>query len=186
MASQYHLADLFETVAATVPDRIAVISDSRTDTYAELNRRAEGLAAGLAAHGIGRGDTVGLYLMNSAEHLEALIAALKLGAVPFNVNYRYRADELRYLFDNAQAAAIIHGAEFTEIVRALRPELPGLKVSVAVADGSGADTAGSVSFEDLVATPPAGPYERHEEDIILTYTGGTTGMPTGAMWPHKP
>ena len=168
MASRYHLADLFETVAATVPDRIAVISDSRTDTYAELNRRAEGLAAGLAAQGIGRGDTVGLYLMNSAEHLEALIAVLKLGAVPFNVNYRYRGDELRYLFDNASAAAIIHGAEFSEIVRTLRADLPGLKATVAVNDGSHADTAGSLAFEDLVATPPAGPYERDEDDIILT------------------
>lgn len=185
MASRYHLADLFETVAATVPDRIAIISDSRTDTYAELNRRADGFAAGLAAQGIRRGDTVGLYLMNSAEHLEALIGALKLGAVPFNVNYRYRADELRYLFDNSCAAAIIHGAEFSGIVRELRPDLPGLKVAVAVDDGSGTDTTGSLAFEDLVATDPAGPYDRDEDDIILTYTGGTTGMPKGVMWPHR-
>ncbi|MEN9718821.1 MAG: hypothetical protein RIQ99_1699 [Pseudomonadota bacterium] len=185
MASQYHLADLFETVAATVPDRVAIISDSRTDTYAELNQRAEGLAAGLAAHGIGRGDSVGLYLMNGAEHVEALIAIFKLGAVPFNVNYRYRAEELRYLFDNAQAKAIFHGAEFSDIVRALRPDLPGLKLAVAVRDGSDGDTAGSLAYEELVATVPAGPYPRGEDDIILTYTGGTTGMPKGVMWPHK-
>lgn len=185
MAGQFHLADLFETVAATVPGRIAVISDSRTDTYAQLNDRAERLAAGMAANGIGRGDTVGLYLMNSAEHLEAFIAAIKLGAVPFNVNYRYRAEELHYLFANAQAAAIVHGAEFSDIVRALRPDLPTLKLTVAVDDGSGADVAGSLAFEDLAATHSSGPYARHEDDIILTYTGGTTGMPKGVMWPHK-
>ncbi len=185
MASQFHLADLFETVAATVPDRIAVISDSRIDTYAQLNQRTEGLAAGLAAQGVKRGDSVGLYLMNSAEHLEALIATIKLGAVPFNVNYRYRAEELRYLFDNAGATAIFHGAEFSDIVRSLRADLPALKLAVAVADGSDSDISGSLAFEDLVATLPAGPYERHEDDIILTYTGGTTGMPKGVMWPHK-
>ena len=185
MASQFHLADLFETVAATVPDRVAIISDSRSETYAELNARAERLAAGLAAHGVKRGDTVGLYLMNSAEHLEAFVAAIKLGAVPFNVNYRYRADELRYLFANAGAVAVFHGAEFSPIVRELRVDLPLLKLTIAVSDGSDTATDGSLSFEDLAATPAGGSWERSEDDIILTYTGGTTGMPKGVMWPHR-
>lgn len=185
MAHQYHLADLFETVAATVPDRVALTTDSRTATFAELNARADAIASGMAARGIGRGDTVGLYLMNSAAHLEALIATLKLGAVPFNVNYRYRADELRYLFANARAAAIFHGAEFSDIVRELRPDLPDLKLAVAVSDGTETDIAGSVPFEELAATPPSGPWERSEDDLLLIYTGGTTGMPKGVMWPHK-
>lgn len=185
MAHQYHLADLFETVAATVPDRIALITDSRTETFAQLNARADAIASGLAARGIGRGDTVGLYLMNCAAHLEALIATLKLGAVPFNVNYRYRADELRYIFTNARAAAIFHGAEFSPVMRELHGSLPDLKLSVAVDDGTGTDIAGSVPFEDLAATAPSGPWERSENDLLLIYTGGTTGMPKGVMWPHK-
>lgn len=185
MAKQFHLADLFETIAAAVPDRIAVISDSLRLTYAELDARSNALASGLAAHGVTRGDTVGLFLLNRAEHLEAFIAVCKLGAVPFNVNFRYRAEELRYLFTNAQAAAIIHGAEFSDLVRTLRPDLPGLKVAVAVEDGSGADTSGSIAYADLLATTYAGPWQRHEDDILLTYTGGTTGMPKGVMWPHR-
>ena len=185
MANQFHLADLFETIAATVPDRTAIISDSLTLTYAELDARTNALASGLAAHGVTRGDTVGLYMMNRAEHLEAFIAVCKLGAVPFNVNFRYRAEELRYLFTNAQTAAIIHSSEFSDMVRTLRPELPDLKVSVAVDDGSGADTSGSVLYADLLQTPFSGPWARSEEDILLTYTGGTTGMPKGVMWPHR-
>jgi fatty-acyl-CoA synthase len=185
MANQFHLADLFEGVVAAVPDRVALISDSQTLTYAELNDRADRLASGLAAHGVGRGDTIGLYLMNRAEHVEAFIAAVKLGAVPFNVNYRYRAEELRYLFDNAQAAAIIHGAEYGDIVRQLRPDLPALRLCVAVDDGSAVSTEGSVPYADLLASEAVGPWERDETDIILTYTGGTTGMPKGVMWPHK-
>lgn len=185
MANQFHLADLFETVAATLPDRIAIISDKRSVTFAELDRRTNALASGLAAQGIGRGDTVGLYLMNCVEHLEAFIAVIKLGAVPFNVNYRYRADELRYLFTNAGAAAIFHGAEFTEMVRALRPDLPALKATIAVADGSGADTSGSLPYDGLLHTPFSGPWDRHEDDILLTYTGGTTGFPKGVMWPNR-
>jgi len=185
MASQFHLADLFETIAATVPDRPAIISDSLTLTYRELDERSNRLASGLAAHGIVRGDTVGLYLMNRAEYLEAFIAVIKLGGVPFNVNFRYRTDELRYLFTNARAAGIIHAAEYSDIVRELRPDLPDLKVAVWVDDGSGVDPAGSVAYADLLQTPYSGPWARDENDILLTYTGGTTGMPKGVMWPHR-
>ena len=185
MARQFHLADLFETVAATVPDRLAIIAGSARLSYAELNARTDRLAAGLAAHGIGRGDSVGLYMMNSPAYLEGFIAAMKLGAVPYNVNYRYRADELSYLFSNAQSAAIIHGAGFSDTIRAVRGNVAELKFTVAVDDGSGSGTTGSLDYADLLTTEAGGPYERDESDYILSYTGGTTGMPKGVMWPHK-
>lgn len=185
MASQFHLADLFETVAATVPENIAVICGDQRLSYAELNDRAERLASGLAAHGIGRGDTVGLYVYNGPAFLEGFIAACKIGAVPYNVNYRYRADELRYLFSNADSACIIHGAEFSPIIREVRDGVPTLRLAVAVPDGSGEDIAGSLDYDALLETPRGGPWERSENDILLSYTGGTTGMPKGVMWPHK-
>jgi fatty-acyl-CoA synthase len=185
MASRFHLADLFETVAATVPDRLAVVSDTARLTFGQLNERCDRLAAGLAAQGIGRGDTIGLYLHNGPAYLESFIAACKLGAVPYNVNYRYRADELRYLFANADSAAIIHGAEFSALIRDVRQDVPTLRLTVAVEDGSGADIAGSLPYADLLAHEPAGPWERGEGDILLCYTGGTTGMPKGVMWPHR-
>ncbi len=185
MASQFHLADLFETVAATVPDRVALIGDNARYTFAELNERCDRLAAGLAAHGVGRGDTVGLYMYNSPAYLEGFIAACKLGAVPYNVNYRYRAEELRYLFTNADSAAIIHGAEFSPIIREVRGDVPTLKVTVAVDDGSGEDISGSVPYAELLAHEAGGPWERGEQDYLLCYTGGTTGMPKGVMWPHR-
>jgi 3-oxocholest-4-en-26-oate---CoA ligase len=185
MADRFHLADLFETVARTVPDRLALVSGNVRMTYAQLDERANRLAAGLAAHGIGRGDTIGLYLYNSPAFVEAFIAACKLGAVPYNVNYRYRADELRYLFANADSAAIIHGAEFSPIMREVRGDVPTLRLAVAVEDGSGADNAGSLAYAELLASQPGGPWERSEDDILLCYTGGTTGMPKGVMWPHR-
>ncbi|MGB5078262.1 MAG: AMP-binding protein [Sphingorhabdus sp.] len=185
MASQFHLADLFETVARTVPERLAVIGDRDRVTFAELNDRCDRLATGLAAHGLKRGDTVGLYLHNGPAYLEAFIAACKLGAVPYNVNYRYRTDELRYLFVNADSAAIIHGAEFSPVIRDVRGDIEKLKFTVSVDDGTDTDTSGSVAYADLLAFEPGGPWERSEEDILLCYTGGTTGMPKGVMWPHR-
>lgn len=185
MASQFHLADLFETVARTVPDRVALIGDNARCSFAELNDRCDRLAAGLAAQGIRRGDAIGLYLYNAPAYLEVFIAACKLGAVPYNVNYRYRADELRYLFANADSAAIVHGAEFSPIIRDVRADVPTLKLTIAVADGSGEDISGSVDYDSLLAHEPGGPWERSEQDYLLCYTGGTTGMPKGVMWPHR-
>ena len=181
MAAQFHLADVFETVVATAPERLAIVSTSARLTYAELNARCDRLAAGLAAHGVGRGDTIGLYLMNGPAYLESFIAAIKLGAVPFNVNYRYRAEELRYLFNNAGAVAVIHDAEFASVMAEVVGHVPSLRLSVAV----GGDAAGSVAYADLPAAEPIAKPERSEDDILLLYTGGTTGMPKGVMWPHK-
>lgn len=181
MASQYHLADMFEAVAGTLPDRFAIRSDAGDITYAQLDERTDRIAAGLADRGIAAGDTFGLYLMNGPEYLECFIAACKIGAVPFNVNYRYGAEELRYLFDNAQASAIIFNAEFAEIMRAIQPDLPTITLAVAVGEGAN----GFVAFDELASANPRKGFARKENDILLQYTGGTTGMPKGVMWPHK-
>jgi fatty-acyl-CoA synthase len=187
MANQFHLADLFESVAAAVPDRIALATTSDVRSFADLDVRASRIAAGLARRGIGRGDTVGLLLLNQLAHLEAFIAVIKLGAIPFNVNYRYGDEELAYLFDNAKAAAVIHGAQWEAMMARLQPRLPALRLRVSVADGIAAETDGAATaWSDLVATDaPPSRWPRDETDIILTYTGGTTGMPKGVMWPHR-
>lgn len=188
MPVQFHLADLFEIVARTVPDRVAIIDHEKSVSYAELDARTNRIAAGLAARGVKPGDKIGLYLANCAEYIETFLAAHKMGAVPFNVNYRYGAEELRYLFTNADAAVIVHGAEYSGIVAEIRDQIPTLKLTVAVPDENGSDfsAAGSIAFEELLSGDN-GPVEhaRSEDDLLLLYTGGTTGMPKGVMWTSK-
>ena len=108
MPMQWNLADLFEATADAVADRTAIVCGDRRFTFRELDERATRLANHLAAHGVGRGDHVGLYLYNGPEYVEGTFAAYKLGAVPINVNYRYTPAELRYLLDDADAAFKIH------------------------------------------------------------------------------
>ena len=182
MPEQFHLADLFEITAQTVPGRIAVMGPNKSLTFAELDKRSDALAAGLWEQGLRRGDHIAIYLMNGCAYLESFIAALKIGAVPFNVNYRYQEAELRYIFKNADTAGIIHDHEYGEIVKNLRPHLPSLKASICVGEPSGSV---SISYDDLLKTTPRKGFERSEDDYILLYTGGTTGMPKGVMWPHK-
>jgi fatty-acyl-CoA synthase len=183
-ASQFHLADLFESVAAAVPERVAIEADDVTLTYADLDERSDRIAAALAQRGLKRGDTVGLYLMNCPEYLEAFIAASRLGAIPFNVNYRYSAEELSYLFDNARASAIVFNAEFESTMREVADRSKSIELMVSVGNSTSADDR-AVSYGALLETSPRKDFERSEDDILLQYTGGTTGMPKGVMWPHK-
>ena len=97
MTRTFNLADLFEVVAAAVPERTAFICGDQRLSFSALDQRATRLASALQARGIGRGDNVGIELFNSAEYLEAFLACCKIGAVPANINYRYVAEELRYL-----------------------------------------------------------------------------------------
>src|SRR3990172_12161005 len=131
---EFNLADLFEIVADAVPEREALVCGSRRLTFRELDERGTRLAHHLAARGVKAGDHVGVYLYNSAEYMEASIAAYKLRAVPININYRYVEEELRYLFDNADLAAIVHHREFAPRIAAVAPEMPKLNAFVAVDD----------------------------------------------------
>lgn len=168
-----------------MPERVALADETGEMTYAQLDNRSTRLAAGLYGQDIRRGDHVGLYLMNGPEYLESFIALIKIGAVPFNVNYRYGFEELKYLFGNADAKAVIHGAEFSPLVERLMAELPKLHISVGVEDGQDLAHAGRDYAELMRSDGAAAVYERDEADYLLQYTGGTTGMPKGVMWPHK-
>jgi len=116
----FNLAELFERVADAVPDREAVVTPVRRETFRELDDRANRLAHHLRSAGVGPGDHVGLQLMNGTEYLEAMLAAFKLRAVPVNINYRYVEAELEYLYDNADIVALVYDDRFAERVRAAR------------------------------------------------------------------
>jgi 3-oxocholest-4-en-26-oate---CoA ligase len=186
---EFNLADLWERVVDTVPDREALVCGNRRLTFRAADERANRLAHALAARGIGAGDHVALYLYNGTEYLEAMLAAFKLRAVPINVNYRYVEDELRYLLDDADARAVVFHAEFAEKLANTRDDLPKLDTFVAVDDGN--DATGHLpdafSFEAMLdAHSPARDFgPRSPDDLYILYTGGTTGMPKGVMWRHE-
>jgi len=179
---EFNLADLFEAVAEAVPGREALVvgrggvAVSRA-TYAELDVRANRLANGLVGLGIGPGDHVGLHLFNDAEYVEAMLAAYKLRAVPVNVNYRYVAEELDYLFRDADLVAVITEPELAAVVEEVAADVPLLDHVVVRGQGYEALLASSS------ARPPIG--ARSGDDLYLLYTGGTTGRPKGVMWRHE-
>ncbi len=182
MPGSWNLADLFEAVVDRVGAREAVVAGTTRTTYAELDRRANQAAHLLAAHGVEPGDRVGIALRNGPEHLEALLGAYKLRAVPFNVNYRYTAAETTYLLRDARPRVVLHGPDLGD---AIGPAVDALR-----ADGDSVDALvgrGADHEARLAAQPSSRPDRsgRSGDDRYLLYTGGTTGMPKGVEWRHE-
>ena len=179
------LATLWEHVAAAVPDQVAVRHRGRSWTYREFDARAARLAAALERSGVGVGARVACYLYNSAAYLETLHAALKLSAAPVNVNYRYRQEELEHLLTDSEADVIVFHSSLADRVADVLPRLGRLRLAVQVADEPGELLDGAVELEQLVAgASPLPPRPRSGQDELLVYTGGTTGLPKGVVWPH--
>jgi acyl-CoA synthetase (AMP-forming)/AMP-acid ligase II len=189
MSTTFNLADLFERVVDRVPQRIALICGDKRATFLEVEKRANQLAHHLTARGIRAGDPIGLYLYNGNEYLEAMWACFKIRAVPVNVNYRYIDEELLYLVGNADMVACVHNREFVPHIAKVLGSAPKLKVLVSVDDGTDhdLDTIGATDYEAACRAQSEardfGP--RREDDLFILYTGGTTGMPKGVMWPQK-
>ncbi|QIZ36963.1 acyl-CoA synthetase [Saccharopolyspora sp. ASAGF58] len=185
----YNIADLFEHAVDLVPDRVAVVCGERRLTFAQLDQRANRLAHYFTARGLGPGSHIGVYSRNSIEALETMLAAYKVRAVPININFRYVPNELRYIFDNADLAALVHERRYSDHVAKVRPEFPQLSEVLVIEDGTDADCTGygGVEYESVLAGQSAERDfpERSADDLYLLYTGGTTGMPKGVMWRHE-
>jgi len=184
--TDWNYADVWETVARLLPDADALVHGNRCLRWADMDRRANGVAATLLEAGAAKQDKVAHYLYNGPEYLESMFAMFKAGLVPVNTNYRYGDDELVYLWDNADAVAVVFHGTFAERLEGLRIRVPGVRSWLWVDDGSGPCPAWATPYEEAAGAggdePVAGPWGRSGDDLLLLYTGGTTGMPKGVMW----
>ncbi|MFM7070074.1 MAG: acyl-CoA synthetase [Actinomycetes bacterium] len=190
----FQLANLWEAVVDRVGDRECLVCDDVRLSYAQLDERANRLANQLHSLGVGEGDFVGCYLTNGTPYIEAILACFKIRAVPVNINYRYVADELRYLLADAGVVVVVTEEQFADrlaevasVVDPLRHALVvgGSAAGLAVLSGAGVTAE---DYEEAIAASlaerPVRP-ERSNDDLYVLYTGGTTGMPKGVVWRHE-
>ncbi len=183
--SGWNFADVWELIAETFPDAPAQISGERRFSWKQFDERADGVGNWLVGIGVQHQDKVAQYMYNRPEYMESMFGVFKAGAVPVNTNYRYGDEELVYLWDNADAVAVIFEGTFTERIAELRDRVPDVKGWLWVDDGTGECPEWADRYEEAAGldkgrcTPPWG---RSGDDLYMLYTGGTTGMPKGVMW----
>ena len=162
-------------------------ADGQADRYSfdRLQDASRRLANALAAHGIARGDRVGILLPQCPETLIAHLALYRLGAVALPLFTLFGPEALEYRLNDSGAKALVTNDAGVEKLAAIRSAVSGLGFIVNVETERAADIFG---FDDLVAraSPVRATADTGAEDpAIIVYTSGTTGQPKGVLYPHR-
>jgi fatty-acyl-CoA synthase len=197
---ELNLSRLLDQLADEVPDRTSIRHHGVSISAATLRSRSRRLARLLAERGLSEvterdgnlaghesgQQLLGQCLLNGVEYFEGLFGSYRARVAPFNINYRYVGDEIRYLVENARPGALQYHARFAPAVAEALVGLSRPPLLLQVADSSGnALLPGALDYESAVAAQPdddLADIEPSPDDLYVLYTGGTTGMPKAVLW----
>src|SRR5690606_28210381 len=171
------ILDVAQRRADLTPERPAVWWDERWLDYAELNRRASRAAAVLASRGIAKGDRVAILAHNAVAHIDLILATAKLGFVYAPLNVRLSVKEQGDIGAYLDPALVLCDEDHREAAEA-------------AAHAAAAPLLSLDDYEAALASPvaasPAPDPDLGPEDVqMILLTGGTTGVPKGAMLPYR-
>ena len=190
-----NFTQLLDVQAARRPDKVWLVHGSERVTFGEFSDRTDRLATALRKHGLKMGEFCGLLYPNGIRYLLLMFAVLKAGAVLVPLNTRYRASELTFMlnFSGARFLLMAKGflkADFVEILREIRPNLPGLEKIYVEGEGL---PEGFLDINEIVHGESA---EEEREEIrsnpvpskalaTLLFTSGTTAVPKAVLMSHE-
>ncbi len=172
------------------PNKVALIdtlNDNRRITYKEWNRQANRTAHFLRERlGIQKGDRVAVLASNSVEYMDIWFACNKLGAVLQNLNWRLAVPELEELIKDAKPKTLVYSTEFKDAVNKfrVRQDIPSVSGLVALDDKAHDDDLLFSERDEFSTDTPDLPNLSLDHPWVICYTGGTTGLPKGAILTH--
>jgi long-chain acyl-CoA synthetase len=154
-------------------------------TWVETAQRVAGLASGIRGLGLADGDRVALLMLNSARHFELWFAIPAAAMVMNDLNYRLAVEELAFICTDSDVKVLFVDETYLDTARAVREQVDTLTTLVWTGPGTDAPE-GTIAYESLVAATPTDlPLAHHDQVAAIFYTGGTTGLPKGAMLTHR-
>lgn len=184
-----HIGDWLARREMLTPEKIALIdtlNEGKEITYREWNRSANQTAHYLQNHlKVSKGDRVAILSMNCREYLDLWFALGKIGGVMQSLNWRLKSGELIPLLLDAAPVALIYGDEFVETINELRPQLPDVIQFVALNANASPEDGIFSERENYPTAPPPEVELDWLDPWVICYTGGTTGIPKGAILTHR-
>ena len=169
--------------ADRVPDRPALVDGptGRSYTYGQLSAMIHAFAGGLAARGLGRGDTIALMSPNIPEFAIVFHGAAVAGVAVTTVNPTYTAEEVRYQLNDSGSVLLVTIGMFVDTAR---EAIDGTPVTDIVVIGDAPE--GTMPVTDLFGPPiEQVPVDVDDQVVVLPYSSGTTGFPKGVMLTHR-
>jgi acetyl-CoA synthetase len=154
-------------------------------TFEYLQERSRRLANALAAHGIARGDRIGILLPQCPEALIIHLAAYRLGAVALPLFTLFGPDAIEYRLNDSGAKAVVSNAEGIEKLLMLRDRLVAEPLLIGIEDRLDGAVLGFSSLLEAAASDHVRAETSAEDPAIIVYTSGTTGNPKGVLYAHR-
>jgi fatty-acyl-CoA synthase len=185
MTDTTYATDWLDKRAKLTPHRVGLVdyTTGEETTYAEWNARANRTANYLRSLGIRKGDRIAVYASNRPEYLDLFWAAPKIGAVLQNVNWRLTVHELRGIIADGEPKVLFYSADWQAQVEELKPSFTTIEHVVAMTNpepGERDMAERNAMSDDLHDVPEL----TLDDPWGIYYTGGTTGLPKGAIVTH--
>jgi acyl-CoA synthetase (AMP-forming)/AMP-acid ligase II len=177
-------ADIIYRHALLLPDKEAFICGGRRITFSRYNGRVNSLVLALQAHGLRKGDGIGVLSRNCLEYTDVFGAGMKGGFIVSPFNPGLHEDELFTIITYSEVKALFVSPEFMELIERLRPRLPSIAHYISFEK----ETAGMLFHDALLDSYPTDEPDvviGEDDPFIIFYTSGTTGIPRGALYTHR-
>ncbi|NIR52543.1 long-chain fatty acid--CoA ligase [candidate division KSB1 bacterium] len=182
----HYVTDWLDKRAKLTPNRIAlqVMGTGEDLSYRDWNARTNRTANFVLDLGVEKGDRVSVYASNCAEYLDIFFACGKIGAILHNLNWRLTVHELQSIVVDAEPKLLIYSPEWREQVNRLRPSVKSVEHFIAIGEKAQRQDLSFSERRSQPGTLQLRPDLAMDDPWGIYYTGGTTGLPKGAILTH--